>query len=128
MAWNVYYPHSSSTLLFSMPNPGEAEVNFESVANVKQIDLADGSTAFLTQSTTTKYNPVTFKLTFANEPSTITTAETNILSAISNKYKVKLTTHEGQSITGKFSKVGRVYKLSGKTQRYDLNVEFLRDS
>jgi len=122
--WDVQL-NDGSSWIGSIPNPGESEIAIITESTMQVITLADGDQATIIPTTTYRYQPIKFRITGAQDPTVVLAAETFIKNAIIADYYVNLITHTSEVITGKFQRVTRAYMLSGKTQRYYLDADFV---
>jgi hypothetical protein len=118
--------HDGSSWIYNIPNPGEQEIALITESTMQIVNLANGSQATITPTTTYRYQPIKFRITGAQDPTTILNIETFIKNAIEANYHLDLITHTDETITGRFQRVSRAYMLSGKTQKYYLDCDFLK--
>ena len=117
--WNISIWESSSTYTAdgTIPVPN-ADLETQIVSTMQKIRLANGDDAFVTPET--KYNKQPFGMLFV-----MTTADfrTKITNYIANSDKVQITADTGETFTGKFIDMKRVW-FSGRDDEYDVTVAF----
>ncbi len=91
-------------------------------SNQKKMPLADGSNAYVLPEILYSKEPITF---FYLEIPETDTFRSKLENYVINQDYVRITTHLGETYTGRFLYAKRVW-LTGTTDTYDLEVSFER--
>lgn len=103
----------------TIPRPNDSLETIIS-SNVQKLKLADGSNGFITPEVKSSKDAIS--LTFIDVDSTLRTKLNNY---IFNGDNIRITTHTGETFTGKLVNVSRVW-LCGVDDSYDLKVTMER--
>jgi hypothetical protein len=103
----------------TIPRP-HADLETIIVSTAQKVKLADGSNGFVTPEV--KSSKEAISLVFLDSDSALRTKLNNY---IANGDNVKITTHTGETFTGKIINIGRVW-LCGVDDSYDLKVTLER--
>ncbi len=106
----------------TLPNPGNKSVEVPKTSTHKVYDLVDGSRGFVTPQTKFTNGGIEFEIT---EYSSSTSIISQINNYVENHYKVTITDHVGNTVTGYFDSMRKIMTLSGRTQRYVLVCSFI---
>lgn len=119
--WLIEVENSGGTFISDgyIQRPNE-DMETAYVSTTTKIKLADGSYGFMTPEI--KRVKESFNMFFANTTSAF---RTQIEDYMLNGDKVRITTHNGETFTGKFIELKRVW-FSGIEDSFDINVIFDR--
>jgi len=127
MAWLIYKwdPNTNNWIYdYSLPNPGNRTIPVRTQSTMRVVRLVDGSQAYVMPQIAAINQPIRFEITQASaRPG----HETKIKEYIQNHTKIKLVTHTLEEFVGWFRSINKIYELSGRTQRYHLEIEFQRE-
>ncbi len=119
--WTMSIKNSANNYVSdgTIQRPNE-DMETQKISTTQRINMADGSTAFVTPSTKSRSEP--FTMFFADTTSAF---RTKIQTYIDNSDDVKITTHTSEVFTGKFTVIKRVW-FSGQADTYDVMTTFTR--
>ncbi len=101
----------------TIPRPNQ-QLESKRSSTIQKVQVADGSNAYVTPET--KFLRQPFTMFFAD---TTTAFRTKIENYITNGDTVRITTHNGETFTGKFVDMSRIW-LTGVDDEFDVQVTF----